>query len=59
MKKEEKAANAEQKGPKADQAAGRLSLLYTLVEFTSRGSGLLVGLYFFTLDRAHDDVPCV
>jgi hypothetical protein len=40
--------NAEQKGPKADQAAGRLSLRFTLVEFTSRGSDLLVGLYFYS-----------
>ena len=46
---EEKADNAEQKGPKADQAAGRLLLCFTLVEFTSRGSDLLVGLYFLLL----------
>ena len=46
---EEKADSAEQKGPKADQAAGRLSLRFTLVEFTSRGSDLLVGLYFLFL----------
>ena len=48
MKKEEKADNAEQKGPKADQAAGRLSLRFTLVEFTLRRSDLLVGLYFYS-----------
>ena len=48
MKKEEKADNAEQKGPKADQAAGRLSLHFTLVEFTLRRSDLLVGLYFYS-----------
>ena len=47
-----KADNAKQKGPKADQAAGRLLLRFTLVEFTLRGSDLLVGLYFYSWPQA-------